>query len=75
MEFAWEDSILELLMVDFVVRVIMIDYIFIQTNKMMPKGHKFICTSKTFFTTSIGVRHLNFGIKEGTIQSNFPLFF
>jgi hypothetical protein len=51
-------------MVDFVVRVIMIDYIFIQTNKMMPKGHKFICTSKTFFATTVRVGHLDFGIKK-----------
>jgi hypothetical protein len=61
-------------MLVFVVRVTMIDYIFIQTNKMMPKRHEFICTSKTFFATSTRIGHPNFDIKEGTIHSNIPHF-
>jgi hypothetical protein len=62
-------------MVDFVVGVIMIDYIFIQPNEIMLKGHEFICTSKTFFASNARVGHPNLGIKEGTIHSIFPLSF
>jgi hypothetical protein len=38
-------------------------------------GHEFIYISKTVFATSVMFRHPNFGIKEGTIHSNFPFFF
>jgi hypothetical protein len=68
-------SIPKFLGVDSKVGVIMIDYVFIQTNGPMPKGQEFIYTSKTICTNGVKFRHLNFGIKEGTIHLIPPLFF
>lgn len=53
----------------------MITCVFIQINEPMPEGQKSICTFETVYTIGTGFRHLNFGIKEGILQSNFPFFF
>jgi hypothetical protein len=48
MEFAHEDSILDLLEADSIVEVILINCVFIQTNETTLRGHEFIYISKWF---------------------------
>jgi hypothetical protein len=62
-------------MVDFIVDIIMINCVFIQTNKPTPRGQKFISTSKTIFVVGAEFKHPNFSIKKGIVHSNFPLSF
>ncbi len=73
MEFAQEKSIPKSIVVKFIVGVIMIDYVFIPTNELTPRGQKFIHTFETIFVIKDGFKHLNFSIKERIIHSVFPL--
>jgi len=78
MESTKEDSIIELLVIDFVkgVKVIMIGCFFIQTNKMTLEGQKgFIHTHEMIFVTNIRFRHPNFSIKGSTIYSTLLFSF
>jgi F0F1-type ATP synthase membrane subunit a len=71
MESTKGDSIIELLVIDFIeeVGVIMIRYYFIQLAKTMLEGYKgFIHTHETIFATSVEFRHSNFGIKGDTFH-------
>ncbi len=70
-----QDSIPELVGVDFGIRVIMIDCVFIQINKLMLEGKKSICILEMICTTGTGFRYSNFGIKKGTIHSISPFNF
>jgi hypothetical protein len=77
MESTKGDSIIELLLIDFIeeVGVIMIGCYFIQLAKTMLEGQKrFIHTHETIFATSVEFRHSNFGIK-GIIVHLVSLFF
>ncbi len=53
----------------------MIGCVLIQINKLTLKIQKSICIFKMVCTINIRFRHLNFGIKEGTIHSISPLYF
>jgi len=52
----------------------MIGYVLIQTNVPMPRGHDFICISKTVCIIGIKFKDPIFGIKERIVHSIFPLF-
>jgi hypothetical protein len=53
----------------------MIGYVFIQINKLTPKGKKFICIFKMVCMIGIGFRHSNFGRKKEIVHLVLPLSF
>jgi len=69
-----QDSIPKFVRANFGIEVIMISYVFIQTNELRLKGQKSIYIFKTICTTGIKFRHSNFSIKEGNVHLVFPLF-
>jgi hypothetical protein len=74
LESTHQDSILKSLGANFGVRVIMINYVFIETNESMLKRQNFICTFETICIISAKFMHLNFDIKERIIHFVFRLY-
>jgi hypothetical protein len=74
-EFAQENSIPKLIATKFIISVIIIDCVFIETNKPTPRGQKFIHTFEMIFVIKAEFKHPNFSIKEGIVHLVFLFSF